>query len=1076
MNRYEWYQAVNEKISQNLETFYSSMYEMEIEPVGFDTYRINPCPLCGHNDCATIKVDGQYVNCFHEGCEFKGNHIGVFVKYVIKTFKAPNNTKSIALKLLAKWSGVAYPKNGSPAEREAAKKVARRQEIREIAIGFYHAQLKTCPVRFNVNDDENQRVISLTPLDYQLKIRKHSLKTLEDFKVGFTSDTSSLRSNLLNEGYTEEEIYDALTAMPEGVFVYPYMEPRSKDILRFNIKNPFEQTREIKGREVNVKGFSVGSKVCGFSPNFRFDKDIIIVEGENDALTTYEVGFQNVVWLGGTIDEKRNLLRILELCKGKFYVATDNDSVGDEYYKIIDEYFPHKDVRRIAIPKLYKDIDEYYKNDEAPTSIKELTEEAQFTKTESYKCQRDKDNVRYWKILNRHKCIEFAVDRLDSNGQIVGRVDYFTVNEQGEKELKERQLGTSLIKCKQIMKPFVFYLADEIDEYFNSHFEDKTFDELLDIYFLSNYKPTIERELAQRLYKVEGDAKDDLVSKIKKKLNQDICDIICQEMVNITNTNILESELTHIPSMKISQYFNVLNNDAYFYFSQDKIDGDAIRRIPFLLRNDGQTIRLDLLKRKDSQCLLLIDNKYEIAQEVPSAIIDLKETSLMSSWAIKYKQGEVTDDEINPYKLVKEIENYIRRFYYFKDNSVYKVIALYIYATYFYELFAQMPYLFLNGEKGSGKSTLDKVLYLLCFNAKLSVDISEASLFRVCSFEGGTLILDEIEKFTSRAKTTDSTMASVLKGGYSKSGKVYRFNSDKNASEGFDIYTPKVISNIFGLDDVIGDRCIEIRTYRYDMDDEDITLEDPKYYESEKLGEIRELTSKCCLSALRYFQLMHTIYTDRTTKMHTTSPRTAQVLKPLLAVSKFVDIFGLGLDIEKPLDLENLNGEYELALSTYHDNYIVESKENMNLTSPEDILKKIVKRIAEELGDPDFPHEDKVYTITENYRYDEPIKYNLEEGWFRIDMVHFKCFLEQELPGEQVYPRNVSKWLNNVFNIGKVGDVKMSRTVATLTDNDLIKEWKGAIKPKVNAYTFKFANYIKDNEIILDTEGQEDLF
>ena len=145
----------------------------------------------------------------------------------------------------------------------------------------------------------------------------------------------------------------------------------------------------------------------------------------------------------------------------------------------------------------------------------------------------------------------------------------------------------------------------------------------------------------------------------------------------------------------------------------------------------------------------------------------------------------------------------------------------------------------------------------------------------------------------------------------------------------------------------------------------------------------------------------------------------------------------------------------------------------MNLTSPEDILKKVVARIAEEIGDEDFTYEDKVYTIPENYRYTEPIKYNLEEGWFRVDIVHFKCFLEQELPGEQVFTRNISKWLNNIFNIGQMGDVKMTRVVASLTDNDLIKEWRGSIKPKVNAYTFKFANYLKDKEIVLEDSNDK---
>ena len=86
---------------------------------------------------------------------------------------------------------------------------------------------------------------------------------------------------------------------------------------------------------------------------------------------------------------------------------------------------------------------------------------------------------------------------------------------------------------------------------------------------------------------------------------------------------------------------------------------------------------------------------------------------------------------MNPSRLVRQIESYIKRFYYTNDDNVYKVLALYIYMTYFYELFGQIPYLFLNGEKGSGKSILDTTIYLLASNAKMAIDISESSLFRI---------------------------------------------------------------------------------------------------------------------------------------------------------------------------------------------------------------------------------------------------------------------------------------------------------------------------------------------------------
>ena len=1047
MNRIEWYQAVSEKINNNIEDFYQAMYGEVLQPVGRD-YRVNPCPLCGHNDCCTVSAETNTTKCFSTGCEFRGTHITAFVTYVIEKFEAPKNNKSTALKMIAEWSGIPYPTTGNKAQIEASYKFARQQEIREEAIKFYSKQLLSCKVSFAVQVGND--ISSLTPLEYQTKIRQHSLSTLIDFNVGFSANYFDLKNILTSKGFNDEEIKEAKIWFPEGVFIYPYWDSRTGDILRFNTKNAFGVKGEIKGEEREIKGYSVGSKVCGFSPKFRFDKDILIVEGENDALTAYEAGWLNVVWIGGNLDKFASQLSILDLCKGRIYCGFDNDEVGEKYYEILQEKFPHKDVRRIDIPKTYKDIDEYYKWDANAISIFELADKANYEVTELYSIK--KIDTRNWVIANRHRRIEFEIERLDRVGQLTGRINYYIIDKDGNENLNDREIDKSLIRCKEKMKPFSFHLSDAIESYFNSNVEEKTFNELVDIFYLSTHKSKIMRELAQRLYDVQGEERDKLVSILKYNLDADTTDTIFKEVNDIQNAGVI-GELTHIPKMKISQYFNVSNNDAYMYYTQDKMDGDAIRRIPFLLRNDGQTVRLDLLKRKDKQCLLLVDNKYEIQYEVSEAIMDLRECSLWSPWVEKYRNNELDDDDLNPYKLIKDLENFVKRFYFFKDKNTYKVLALYMYSTYFYELFGQIPYLFLNGEKGSGKSTLDTVLYLFCFNAKLAINITEASLFRMCSFEGGTVILDEMENLTSRAKAAESTMASVLKGGYSRAGAVYRHNSEKNQTEGFDIYGPKIISNIFGVEDVIGDRCIEIRTYRVDLD-KDIVIEDPKDYTNEKLDQVREVTSKCCLSALKYFTLMHRIYNDRKTKIRTHSPRTAQIMKPLLAVAKFVDMFGAGRENEEGLDVSSLMGEYETALTSFHDNQVMSYKESMDDSTPEGVIKSVIPQIARELADPNFPHEQKIYTIPDNYRHKVPIEFDLREGWFEVDVVHFKCFLEQHLPGEAIYSRNIAKWIKTSY------DVPSRRKVVSLSDDTLIREWNGTTKPKVICYKFYFSDFL----------------
>ena len=135
--------------------------------------------------------------------------------------------------------------------------------------------------------------------------------------------------------------------------------------------------------------------------------------------------------------------------------------------------------------------------------------------------------------------------------------------------------------------------------------------------------------------------------------------------------------------------------------------------------------------------MLLVDNKYELASEVHEAIMNLDECSLWQEYVEKWLNNGYSESDIDPRILVDQICAYVKKFYYINDESVYKMLALYIYTTYFYELLDEIPYIYLNGEKGSGKSVLGAVFYLLCFNAKMTASITEASLFRMVSLEGG---------------------------------------------------------------------------------------------------------------------------------------------------------------------------------------------------------------------------------------------------------------------------------------------------------------------------------------------------
>lgn len=1054
MNRKEWYQQVGTKIVENVESFYEDMYGATLVSVGSGS-RINPCPVCGHNDCCTTTIGSNWINCFSPECGFKGNHINAFKHYCIEKKDAPYNTPQAAIRLLESWTNIKYPVGEmTPAQQEAMQRQAKVQDIRSYSVLFYHKQLLTCDITFLSPVGHNTK--SLTPLEYQKQVRKHKENTLREFRIGFSANYSELRDELHTKGYTDEDIKEAKVWMPDGVFIYPYFDPHTGDILRFNTKNPFNQTNS----DGNViQGYSTDTKVCGFSPKFRFDKDIIFVEGENDAITVYEEGFTNVAWIGGNLDKDKTALNVFNKCKGKMYCAFDNDEAGNKYYEVMQDKYPNKDVRKLDFAKglAVNDIDEYFKTSVDSSKLEDLIKESKFEVTEGYVIE--KITSRDWVISNRHKKIEFKFTSIDKNGCIVGDIDYSTIDENDGERLVDRIKNKSLDKASKNMKPFTYYLSDMINEYLNSNLETRKFNELIDIYPLSNNKTLIIKELAKRIEHAEGTDKDKLQALVKGGFDNDSQDLVWRAINNIQNTGIIESRggQSFIPKMKISQYFNITNDDGYMYFTREMRDGDdTTRRIPYLLKNNKQTVRLDLILKADEQSLLLVDKKYEIKDEVRGAIMDDTECSLGSYWADQFIEGNLTDDDINPYKLIKIVEGYLRRFYYAKNEDIYKVLALYIFTTYYYELFGEMPYLLLNGEKGSGKSTLDTALQLFCFNAKLAVNISESSLFRLCSIQGGTIILDEMESLTSRNKAVDSTMGPILKSGYSKTGSVYRTNMDTGGIDAYSVYGPKIISNIFGVEDVIGDRCIEISTYRVDLSNLNINLEDPKRYAAERLGEIREITSKCCISALTHFRKIDKIFSTSSLRIKTTSPRAAQIIKPLLSMAKFVDIFGAGRENEIGImNLNDISGEYEQALLRYHDERIVGAKERMDAGTPEGALKSIIKTIAEELQ-PDFPFEERVLTIPENYRYRTPIAFSYEEGWFRVDAAHLRCFLEQYLPGVQIFNTHIGKWIKSLYDLDTNSQ---GRRVITLEDDSLIKDFNGSRKPKVSFYQFKFSDF-----------------
>jgi hypothetical protein len=104
-------------------------------------------------------------------------------------------------------------------------------------------------------------------------------------------------------------------------------------------------------------------------------------------------------------------------------------------------------------------------------------------------------------------------------------------------------------------------------------------------------------------------------------------------------------------------------------------------------------------------------------------------------------------------------------------------IGLWIVGTYLFPLFSSYPYLYITGEKASGKSKLLDVISLLAWNPISTVDISSSALFRIIDSSACTLIIDEAEQLQTKDEK-HAEILSILNAGYKRGSKVYRCQKD----------------------------------------------------------------------------------------------------------------------------------------------------------------------------------------------------------------------------------------------------------------------------------------------------------
>jgi len=180
------------------------------------------------------------------------------------------------------------------------------------------------------------------------------------------------------------------------------------------------------------------------------------------------------------------------------------------------------------------------------------------------------------------------------------------------------------------------------------------------------------------------------------------------------------------------------------------------------------------VKVRDAVCLITSDGRLfgldDAAIEGFTLKHDTVDTSRFSAKGIRAFMGG--QYEISITRLYQKIFDYIKRFIHFPDEAYLHYLTLWVMGTYVFMIFRYYPYVWLNAEKGSGKTLLMEILSSVAFNGDLITNPTESVIFRDISNNLITMFVDEVEQLRKRDKDVYGSLISVFNAGFNKSGVV----------------------------------------------------------------------------------------------------------------------------------------------------------------------------------------------------------------------------------------------------------------------------------------------------------------
>jgi hypothetical protein len=298
----------------------------------------------------------------------------------------------------------------------------------------------------------------------------------------------------------------------------------------------------------------------------------------------------------------------------------------------------------------------------------------------------------------------------------------------------------------------------------------------------------------------------------------------------------------------------------------ERTKGKRLNTQPYLVTSSRELVRVS-----DAQ-IIPLDGREVALRVLPEG------SDFLMRWRFSDIQRFLKGETVEAEQVFTAVHDLFTQYVDFRSEVESAILALWTIGTYFYTLFPAYPYLALNGPKNSGKSTVMRVMQPLAFNMVSTSDPTGPSMFRLIHYTSCTVGIDEAERYHNPKDPGMQQIRQLLNSGYKQGMPAIRLIGEDMKPQAFDVYSPKILAAIAGLEDILASRCIAIPMRRTDR-------KMPSFPPDFDGARLRHQLYTLALTA---FPQVYANYFERPA-LHTLHNRSSELWSPLIALAAYFE-------------------------------------------------------------------------------------------------------------------------------------------------------------------------------------------